>query len=263
MPSANDGVVVLCMKWGTLYGPDYVNVLYAAVAGNLHRDFRFVCLTDDPVGIRREVECHPIPDHGFRSGEFAFGGWPKLSVFARDLYGLAGRALFLDLDTVIVGDITPLFDVPGELVMIREWKRFNDHFRPRRVRGMSSVFSFDLHGLPHLLERYLEDPAAARASVRHEQEWITKHAGGMSFWPDGWVVSFKRQLMAVPLVNRIVPPKPPPSGAKLVAFHGVPRPIDLVPDRGQHWGSFFRHGRGAVPWVREYWLRHGGQDVAR
>ncbi|RZI92081.1 MAG: glycosyltransferase, partial [Rubrivivax sp.] len=46
---------VICMKWGTKYGPEYVNRLYAMVRRHLTGDFRFVCLTDDPAGIRPEV----------------------------------------------------------------------------------------------------------------------------------------------------------------------------------------------------------------
>ncbi len=42
--------VVICMKWGTLYSADYVNVLYNAVRAHLEGPFRFVCLTDDPRG---------------------------------------------------------------------------------------------------------------------------------------------------------------------------------------------------------------------
>ena len=32
---------VLCMKWGTPYGPEYVNVLHAMVRRHLQRPFRF------------------------------------------------------------------------------------------------------------------------------------------------------------------------------------------------------------------------------
>ena len=58
--SDENPVNVLCMKWGTLYGPEYVNRLYGMVARNLRRPFRFVCLTDDASGIRFEVECVAI-----------------------------------------------------------------------------------------------------------------------------------------------------------------------------------------------------------
>ncbi len=253
-------VVVICMKWGTLYSADYVNVLYRATADNLDIPFRFVCLTDDNSGIVDGVECFDIPDHGWGPGEYKFGGWPKLSVFARDLYGLTGRALFVDLDTVICGNITPLFTVEGGIVVIKEWPRFNDHFRRQKLRGMTSIFGFTLGQQSALLERYLEDPVAARGSVRHEQAWVTKTADDMRFWPEGWVVSFKRNLLAYPIINRFVPPSAPPPAAKIVAFHGVPRPIDVVPDQGQRWGSWSRYGKGAVPFVRTYWLKYGGSD---
>ena len=254
--------VVICMKWGTLYGPDYVNVLYRAVADNLDGPFRFVCLTDDTSGIIEGVECFPIPDHGWTADEYRFGGWPKLSVFAGDLYGLKGRAIFMDLDTVITGDVTPLFDVEGDVVLIREWKRFNDYYRNRGIRGMSSIFAFTIGTQAYLLEDYKADPAAAQASVRHEQAWITSKLPTLTFWPTEWVASFKRNLLAAPLVNRFIGPKSPDEQVRIVVFHGNPRPIDVVPDKGQRWGSWSRYGRGAVPFVREYWLKYGGTDPA-
>lgn len=254
-------VHILTMKWGTLYSADYVNVLFRAVSANLRRPFRFHCMTDDAEGFAQGIEAHPLPDLNFGAGEFAFGGWPKLSVFAKDFLGLEGRALFVDLDTVILGALDPLFDVEGGVVLIKEWPRLADRLKFRReVRGMSSVFAFTLGTETQLLSRYMSNPEAARGSVRHEQAWITKQAEDMRFWPDGMIVSFKKTLMAPPLLNRIVGPKTPPPEASVLVFHGVPRPIDVVPDQGQRWGSFFRYGRGAVPFVRQYWLGYGGSD---
>lgn len=252
--------VIICMKWGNLYGPDYVNVLYSAVAKNLQAPFRFVCLTDDDTGIDDKVECHPIPDFNWTAEDYRFGGWPKLSVFASDLYGLNGRAIFMDLDSVIVGDLAPLFEEKGEIILIREWKRFNDYFRNTGVRGMSSIFAFTLGQQSHLLEGFVADPAGAKVAVRHEQAWITKHSPDMQFWPMKWFASFKKTLMAPPLLNRFIPPKEPDNDVRIVVFHGNPRPIDVVPDKGQRWGKWSRYGRGAVPFVRNYWLENGGSE---
>ena len=47
---------VICMKWGTKYGPEYVNRLYAMVRRHLSGPFNFVCLTDNAAGIRPEVQ---------------------------------------------------------------------------------------------------------------------------------------------------------------------------------------------------------------
>ena len=60
--------VVLCMKWGTKYGPEYINRLYAMVRRHLQGDFRFVCLTDNTDGLRAEVECFPIPPLALPAG---------------------------------------------------------------------------------------------------------------------------------------------------------------------------------------------------
>ena len=44
-------VNILCLKWGTRYGADYVNYIYRGVKAHLNRPFRFVCVTDDPSGL--------------------------------------------------------------------------------------------------------------------------------------------------------------------------------------------------------------------
>ena len=54
--------VVICMKWGTLYSADYVNVLFNACKANITGDFRFVCLTDNAGGLTNGIEAFPIPD---------------------------------------------------------------------------------------------------------------------------------------------------------------------------------------------------------
>ncbi len=52
MPSPVD---VICMKWGTLYGPHYVNRLYGMTIRHLSLPFRFVCFTDDTSSLRQET----------------------------------------------------------------------------------------------------------------------------------------------------------------------------------------------------------------
>jgi hypothetical protein len=61
--------VIMCMKWGTLYSAQYVNVLYNACQANLTDPCRFVCLTDDPSGLLSGIEAFPIPDIGLTPEE--------------------------------------------------------------------------------------------------------------------------------------------------------------------------------------------------
>ena len=50
--------IVICMKWGTLYGAEYVNRLYHAVRRNITGDLRFICFTDNRSDIIDSVECN-------------------------------------------------------------------------------------------------------------------------------------------------------------------------------------------------------------
>ena len=123
---------ILCMKWGDKYGPEYVNRLYAMVRRHLRGDFKFVCLTDSSAGIRAEVTCLPIPDLALPDG-LPERGWKKLTTFEADLHGLRGVALFLDIDIVIVDDITPFFELPGDFLIIHrsEERRVGKECRSR------------------------------------------------------------------------------------------------------------------------------------
>lgn len=129
---------VICMKWGSKYGPEYVNRLYAMVRRHLTGDFRMVCLTDDSHGIRAEVACFPIPALELPPG-IPERGWTKLATFSADLHGLRGTALFLDLDVVIVGPLDGFFTQPGEFVIIHDYKRPGASPATLRSTATSSV----------------------------------------------------------------------------------------------------------------------------
>ena len=55
-------VNVVCLKWGSIYGPEYVNHLYNMVSRNLSLPFRFICLTEQSNGIVPDVEIFPLPE---------------------------------------------------------------------------------------------------------------------------------------------------------------------------------------------------------
>ncbi len=109
--------IVLCMKWGRLFSPDYVNVLFNACRRNLTGPFRFICLTEDAQGFAAGIEALPLPDVGLAPQEwYTKGVWPKLGLFLRDLHGLSGRYLFIDLDMVIAGPLDAFFEQPGRFI---------------------------------------------------------------------------------------------------------------------------------------------------
>lgn len=247
--------IVLCMKWGTLYPAAYVNVLFQACQRHLSQPFRFVCLTGEPQGLAPGIEVFPIPDIGLEHRHYYDGAWPKISVFSEDLYGLKGRCLFIDLDTVILAGLDAFFDLPGPLVAIN-----NAHWESQNLppRTMSSVFAFDLGSLSHLVSELRRNRDSIVQRHKIEQEYLHHAVQGINYWPQEWLVSFKAHLRRPLLVDRFLPPHRPPAGAKMVIFHGRPRPLDLVdPPRG-NWDRFPHYGSGAVDWMREYWYGADG-----
>lgn len=242
--AGNNDRVILCMKWGTKYGPEYVNRLYAMVRRNLKGDFRFVCLTDDGSGIRVEVECFPIPDMKLPEG-LPERGWKKLTTFEADLHGLQGTALFLDVDVVITDSIDAFFEQPGEFLIIHDWKR------PWRVTGNSSVYRFKLGAHADVLEQFRTTQADARDAFRNEQAFLSDvlhKQGKLSYWPASWCCSYKYHCIPRWPTNYWREPSVP-AGTKIVIFHGEVNPPDALEGRRNRALRFVRR----APWITDYW----------
>lgn len=236
--------IILCMKWGTKYGPEYVDRLYGMVRRHLRGDFRFVCFTDRPDSIRPEVECLPLPSLALPPG-IPERGWNKLSTFAADLNGLRGTALFLDLDVVIVDDITPFFEAPGEFLIIHDWKR------PWRITGNSSVYRFRIGAHADVLDEFRSTVEEVRRGFRNEQSYLSDklhRQGLLNYWPRDWCVSWKYHCIPR-LPSNFWRTPGVPRGARILIFHGVMNPPDaLAGRRNGNW----RFARPA-PWIAEHW----------
>lgn len=244
-PSPRDSDrVILCMKWGTKYGPEYVNRLYGMVRRHLSGDFRFVCLTDDPQGLRAEVECHPIPELALPAG-IPERGWKKLTTFEPDLYGLRGTALFLDVDVVIVGSLDAFFEHPGEFLIIHDWKR------PWRITGNSSVYRFRLGHLGGVLSHFRAHQADIRRRYRNEQAYLSAYLherGLLAYWPRQWCASYKYHCLPRWPSNYWRQPQAP-ADARVLVFHGTINPPDAIVGTPWRWRRYAR----PAPWVAEHW----------
>ncbi|WP_167851005.1 hypothetical protein [Tabrizicola caldifontis] len=247
--------VVLCMKWGTLFPADYVNVLFRAASRHLTPGFRFICLTDRTEGLDSGIVTAPIPDIGLTPGQIrAPGVWRKLALFHPDVAALApgARALVIDLDMVILGPLDQFFATKGGIILLdtgHDW-RGRDPVQPS-----TGVFAFTLGEQHHILRLFQADPTGAMARFRNEQDFVAAHATDVSLWPTGAVISFKRHLARRYGRDLILLPPAPAPGPSILAFHGDPRPADLL--RAGIWGRFPHVGRGPVGWLQEYWIRHG------
>ncbi|TVP78733.1 MAG: glycosyltransferase [Gemmatimonadales bacterium] len=242
-------LTVLCTQWGSKYDASYVNRLQAMVGRHLHQPHRFVCLTEDPEGLKPEVEALPFPDTGVAALDRKAAwtrehGWLKTSVLAAPLHDITGTVLCLDLDIVIVDALDPFLEVSGEFVAIREWDKSDG-------TGNTSVFRFRAGAHDDLLDPLRSDPVQARAGVRNEQEYITlqlARQGRLSYWPGDWVRSFKRHCTRPFPLSLWQPPRIPP-GTRIIAFHGRPNPPDAMEGRSGRWYRRIR----PTPWIRKHW----------
>jgi hypothetical protein len=89
------------------------------VARNLKLEHYFICITDDATGLRDDIHAIPLPEEGRQDGEDFFCT-KRLWMFSNEAGNVLGpRFVNMDLDTVIVGDITPLLERNEDFII---WK---------------------------------------------------------------------------------------------------------------------------------------------
>lgn len=261
---------VICISWGTKYGPPYVNRLYGMVARNITPPFSFTCFTDNPEGLRPEIDAQPLPPLDVPMPTGTKGIWPKARLWSPTLGNLTGPVLFMDLDLVVVGSLDGFFSHgdPDEVILSRNPNT------PLERLGQTSLFRFPVGKLVPLQERFAADPQAVADTYKFEQRYVTREApGGVKFWPSAWVRHFRHHCARTLPLNFFLPPKVP-AGAKVVIFPGGLLPPHAI---AGHWGPNYRpaspmeHLRGLsgerpdpplrylrhylrpAPWVEEAW----------
>jgi len=240
---------IVCMKWGTAYGPDYVIRLHAMVQRHAPHGVRFVCFTDDPTGIPDAIETQPLPEVKIPDlKDMAHGSdvkrniWRKVGLYRDDLGGLEGLTLYLDLDLVIVDDLTPFFEHEGAFCIIENWTQ-----RGRGI-GNSSVVRFRIGEQGHIVRAMEDDPERVARAFYGEQHFVSKTARGLTFWPDTWCRSFKFHCMPPRALEWAMPPKKP-DDARIIVFHGTPKPEHAIAGHWPKRGRFVRK----TPWLADHW----------
>jgi hypothetical protein len=122
-------LTIVTFKWSTPgyranFESRHVNILRRMVLRHYPDPVRFVCFTDDPVGIEPKIQTHPLWDDHRQVPNPTGGGRPscyvRLKLWDPAMLELIGpRFVMLDLDTIICGDLRPIFNRTEDVVM---WK---------------------------------------------------------------------------------------------------------------------------------------------
>ena len=110
MNDGRNGTVkqIICIKWGTKFGPEFVNRLHGMVARNITPPFKLYCFTDDGTGLHPDIGVRPLPEFEYQAPVNTKGKWPKSRLWG-DLGDVTGVVLFLDLDVIVTGNLDDFF----------------------------------------------------------------------------------------------------------------------------------------------------------
>lgn len=203
------------------YSAIWVKRLAAGVKKHCSVPYRMVCLTDDPTPVPG-VELIPL-EHPNWPGK---GWWSKLEVFKPGKF--EGPVVYLDLDTLVVGDVARLVPTSRKLIA------------PRNYGGApgfcSTAFGFE-GGFGLLYSRFAAEPE--KFSVRWDQfrkggigdqafmaETLMNEDLGWDYYPDHLVPSYKHHC------RHGYPHK---ADAVAIAFHGNPKMDQLNDWAGIYW----------------------------
>lgn len=141
-------------------GREYLEKLVASVERHTTVPHRWAVLTDDPDGVPAGVaaiEAHPE----------ALGHWQKMYLFAPEVLP-SGRILFMDLDTVIVGDLDALANYEGPFAMLTDF-----------IRGTpsSAIMAWESGYAPEVWFNWIEGRCPKGVIQRQgDQDWIWRGA---------------------------------------------------------------------------------------
>lgn len=230
---------IVCLKWGTKFGPEYVNNLYNGIARNTSVEFSFHCLTDDATGLTDKIITHDLP--------YAVldGWWNKLYLFSNELQLTKGEKIFyVDLDTVITGNLDDIINHDCKHITV-----LRDFYTglAKSVVGNDNVGSGLMswyHGdYTFIWDSFIENPEIAIESVHPhgDQKWIQNCISDRIYWQDvvpNQVVSFKVHCK-----------EGLPDDARIICYHGKPS----IPESITNYTKDWIWNLTPAPWIGDYW----------
>jgi len=221
------------------YGPEHVNKLHNGLKRHLHIPFELCCITDLDGGFDDGIKIIPIWDDLRDMG----GCWNRLKVFSAAMKKTIGpRFVSIDLDCVITGDVTPLFDRKDDFLI---WKNVHRH-----TPYCGSMFMMKAGARREVWDHFNRDISLRQCRetgfVGTDQAWIGTALGpDEAVWTEAdGVYSLARHIASAKELPDRARRKGTtiglPDNARIVFFHGARDPSQPELQR--------KH-----PWIAQHW----------
>lgn len=184
-------------------GKLYIRRLFDAMDRHLKGPAKYWCITDNagmiPTGIA------PL-----EADKGVAGWWNKIALFRPGILPKGERALYVDLDTIITGDLTDIEGYRGKSAILK------DFYHPQHMN--SSVMAWEVGCLDHIWQAW-DRSGRPQFDPRGDQRFIEALQPKADYWQDmlrGQIVSYKVDCK-----------KGVPKDTRVVCFHGKPRPHEV------------------------------------
>lgn len=217
---------LICVKWGTAYTPEYVINLYEGAKRYTSHPFNFYVFTDNTQGLPHDRGWRFIKLPEWNVGANR-GWWYKMEIFNQQ-HGIYGRNLYLDLDTVIIGDLFTFWNAieTDNLYICRD---FNRQFIRNLDRANSSVMGWRDNRMDPLFRSFTGSMKPNMHRYRGDQDYIDAFQPAKIYWKDAWATSWKWECWhggkTTPstfkdsTAKTVINPE-----TKVLVFHGKPKP---------------------------------------
>jgi len=228
-------ITVACVFWGDKFSDDYVYNLKSMVERNTTVPHQFVCFSDRELEGIKTVKLIP----GYE------GWWNKMQMFNTD-FRLGNRVVYLDLDTLIVGNIDWLLEYDGMFMGIEDLGSVNEHQPELKGRLQSGVMAWDYRLNSHLWNRFTSSGESQRYRgdgeylnhivPKYQRDFIQKRYKGK-------LKSYKYQVYSEGITDDL----------SIICFHGRPSiPQAMTETVTTGWKN---SGKTYEPqdWIKDYW----------
>lgn len=165
-------VKFVTLKWGSKYGPEYVNRLYLTLKNTFSGNFEFYCFTDDPTNIL----CNTLPISSLPNHNSSVFTAAKLDLFNQ--LPFEGPYVLLDLDIIIQNDLYPYlnqyqFDQPR--FIYNYWSDYRRSFRSYFTGDCflnSSFVTWDGDQLQWLTKKFYDNINIAKHKFKSLDKFI-------------------------------------------------------------------------------------------